>query len=228
MRSARSPAAASARSASPSSCRGRRPSETCSIRSIRSRRCRNRRSSSTNCAASSATSVLRPRPTTPGRGAFASGWRAPARCRRKPAPMCWPSPAPRSSNGPRPTGDADSKQQPGATCGELMALLKRAPNPFVAALEQRVIAGALQPWGVILGADMSRDRILGSICRASAAPRRGAGRAGPDPDRARPRSAAALPGQDRRRDAGGGQRTLPSDSQERRRLRRAAQSTRLS
>ena len=38
-----------------------------------------------------------------------------------------------------------------------MALLKRAPNPFVAALEQRVIAGAMQPWGVILGADMSRD-----------------------------------------------------------------------
>ena len=41
-----------------------------------------------------------------------------------------------------------------------MATLKRAPNRFVAALEQRVIAGTLQPWGVILGGDMLRDRIL--------------------------------------------------------------------
>jgi hypothetical protein len=56
--------------------------------------------------------------------------------------------------------DADRKQQQGPACGELMALLKRAPNRFVAALEQRVIAGTLQPWGVILGADMSRSRML--------------------------------------------------------------------
>jgi hypothetical protein len=54
----------------------------------------------------------------------------------------------------------DTDRKPGVTCGELMATLKRAPNPFVAALEQRVIAGALQPWGVILGGDKSRDRIL--------------------------------------------------------------------
>jgi hypothetical protein len=54
----------------------------------------------------------------------------------------------------------DVERKPGATCGELMATLKRAPNPFVAALEQRVIAGTLQPWGVILGGDRSRDRIL--------------------------------------------------------------------
>ncbi len=54
----------------------------------------------------------------------------------------------------------DADRKPGVTCGELMATLKRAPNPFVAALEQRVIAGALQPWGVILGGDNSRDRIL--------------------------------------------------------------------
>ena len=67
--------------------------------------------------------------------------------------MSQPSPAPRSSNGPRLRRDADSKQEQGPACGELMALLKRAPNRFVAALEQRVIAGALQPWGVILGGD---------------------------------------------------------------------------
>jgi len=54
----------------------------------------------------------------------------------------------------------DIERKPGVTCGELMATLKRAPNRFVAALEQRVIAGALQPWGVILGGDRSRDRIL--------------------------------------------------------------------
>jgi hypothetical protein len=56
--------------------------------------------------------------------------------------------------------DADRKQEQGLGCGELMALLKRAPNRFVAALEQRIAAGVMQPWGVILGADMSRSRIL--------------------------------------------------------------------
>ncbi|WP_442971805.1 lytic transglycosylase domain-containing protein [Rhodoplanes sp. Z2-YC6860] len=56
--------------------------------------------------------------------------------------------------------DVDRKQQQGLGCGELMALLKRAPNRFVAALEQRIAAGVMQPWGVILGADMSRSRIL--------------------------------------------------------------------
>jgi hypothetical protein len=58
------------------------------------------------------------------------------------------------------SSDADSKQEQGPACGELVALLKRAPNRFFAALEQRVIAGALQPWGVILGGDMSRARMM--------------------------------------------------------------------
>jgi len=57
-------------------------------------------------------------------------------------------------------GDADRKQEFGLACGELMALLKRAPNTFVAALEQRVITGAMQPWGAILGSNMSRSRML--------------------------------------------------------------------
>ena len=56
--------------------------------------------------------------------------------------------------------DADSKQAHGPACVELVALLTRAPNRFVAALEQRVIAGALQPWGVILGGDRSRARMM--------------------------------------------------------------------
>src|SRR6187455_590509 len=54
----------------------------------------------------------------------------------------------------------NADRKPDVTCGELMATLKRAPNRFVAALEQRVIAGALQPWGVILGGDRSRERIM--------------------------------------------------------------------
>jgi len=54
----------------------------------------------------------------------------------------------------------DRKPHSGPACGELMALLKRTPNPFYAALEQRVIEGAMQPWGAILGADRSRDRML--------------------------------------------------------------------
>jgi hypothetical protein len=56
--------------------------------------------------------------------------------------------------------DADLKQEPELGCGELMALLRRAPNRFVAALEQRIVAGVMQPWGAILGADMSRPRML--------------------------------------------------------------------
>jgi hypothetical protein len=58
-------------------------------------------------------------------------------------------------------GADDTKSQKGGLdCGQMVALLKRAPNIFVAALEQRVVAGAMQPWGVILGADNSRDRML--------------------------------------------------------------------
>jgi transglycosylase-like protein with SLT domain len=56
--------------------------------------------------------------------------------------------------------DADKKQSSGRDCNTLMALLMRAPNRFVAALEQRIVAGAMQPWGVILGADMLRARML--------------------------------------------------------------------
>jgi hypothetical protein len=57
-------------------------------------------------------------------------------------------------------GDAVRGQKSGLGCGELVALLKRAPNPFFDALERRVVMGALQPWGVILGADGSRARML--------------------------------------------------------------------
>jgi hypothetical protein len=58
------------------------------------------------------------------------------------------------------SGDVDAKQQSGRDCGMLMALLKQEPNRFVAALEQRIVLGEMQPWGAILGANISRDRIL--------------------------------------------------------------------
>jgi hypothetical protein len=59
-------------------------------------------------------------------------------------------------------GDADSTQRSGRDCGTLMALLKREPNRFVAALEQHVVLGEMQPWGAILGANNSRERMLGT------------------------------------------------------------------
>jgi hypothetical protein len=51
-------------------------------------------------------------------------------------------------------------QDKGSNCTELMATLKTPPNTFVAALEQHVVTGNMQPWGAILGANRSRDRIL--------------------------------------------------------------------
>ena len=57
-------------------------------------------------------------------------------------------------------GDDERRPEFRAACGELMALLKQPPNAFVAALEQRIVAGTLQPWGSILGADKSRSRVL--------------------------------------------------------------------
>ena len=50
-------------------------------------------------------------------------------------------------------------------CGELIALLKRAPNPFVAELEHRVVLGAAKAWGVQLAAGFSKDRALAAYAR---------------------------------------------------------------
>jgi Transglycosylase SLT domain/SPOR domain len=51
-------------------------------------------------------------------------------------------------------------------CRELMALLKRAPNPFVTELEQHVKLGADRPWGVQLAAGFNRDVALATYARA--------------------------------------------------------------
>jgi hypothetical protein len=53
-----------------------------------------------------------------------------------------------------------------SSCRELMALLTRAPNPFVAELEQRVKIGTDSPWGVQLAAGFSRAKALAMYARA--------------------------------------------------------------
>jgi hypothetical protein len=47
-----------------------------------------------------------------------------------------------------------------------MALLKRAPNPFVTQLEQHVKLGADRLWGVQLAAGFNRDKALAMYARA--------------------------------------------------------------
>ncbi|MPZ59084.1 MAG: transglycosylase SLT domain-containing protein [Rhizobiales bacterium] len=61
--------------------------------------------------------------------------------------------------------DKDRDAKP-ANCQTLMALLERAPNAFVAALEQRVRQGAAHPWGVQLAAGFSRAKALSVYARA--------------------------------------------------------------
>jgi hypothetical protein len=79
----------------------------------------------------------------------------------------------------KPGAVDDHRQRSGPACGELMALLKREPNRFVASLEQRVITGVMQPWGVIVGADMSRPRMLSKYAELQR--RHSAALAGKDP-----------------------------------------------
>jgi soluble lytic murein transglycosylase-like protein len=50
------------------------------------------------------------------------------------------------------SGKREPPHIPKAGCGELMALLHRAPNPFVQKLEERVNVVAAAPWGVQLAA----------------------------------------------------------------------------
>ena len=78
---------------------------------------------------------------------------------------------------------ASGKREPAPVakpgCGELMALLHRAPNPFVQKLEERVNLVAVAPWGVQLSAGFSRDQALSSY--ATLAKRYGEVLAGRDP-----------------------------------------------
>jgi hypothetical protein len=62
--------------------------------------------------------------------------------------------------------DRQPDRAPNLGCRQLMALLKRAPNPFVTQLEQHVKLGADRPWGVQLAAGFDRDVALAMYARA--------------------------------------------------------------
>jgi hypothetical protein len=55
---------------------------------------------------------------------------------------------------------------PPTTCRELMALLKRAPNPFFERLEEHVKLAAAKVWGVQLAAGFDRNKALAMYARA--------------------------------------------------------------
>ena len=58
------------------------------------------------------------------------------------------------------SGKREPVQPARPNCTQLMALLHRAPNPFVQKLEERVNTVAASPWGVQLSAGFSRDQAL--------------------------------------------------------------------
>ena len=62
-----------------------------------------------------------------------------------------------------PRGEGARGRPIGTNCGDLIALLRRAPNPFVEQLEQRVKLVAASTWGVQLSAGFSRDRALATF-----------------------------------------------------------------
>lgn len=71
------------------------------------------------------------------------------------------------SKKPAEKGDTkkpESKQAPG--CGELMAMLKKTPTPFMDSLTRHVARTLSQPWGVQLAAGFSRDNAMASYARA--------------------------------------------------------------
>jgi len=70
----------------------------------------------------------------------------------------WAAPALGGGKGP--------DQAPATSCRELMALLKRAPNAFVAHLEDHVRLAAAKLWGVQLAAGFDRTRALTMYARS--------------------------------------------------------------
>ena len=58
------------------------------------------------------------------------------------------------------------ERAPHASCRELMALLRRAPNSFVTELEQHVKLAAAKLWGVQLAAGFDRNKALAMYARA--------------------------------------------------------------
>jgi cell division septation protein DedD len=74
----------------------------------------------------------------------------------------------KTGKAPAKTPEATPENTPDhpSSCRALMALLSRAPNPFVTELEQHVKLGADLPWGVQLAAGFNRDRALAMYARA--------------------------------------------------------------
>ncbi|WP_423963055.1 transglycosylase SLT domain-containing protein [Bradyrhizobium sp.] len=64
------------------------------------------------------------------------------------------------------TNDKMSDRAAKTSCRELIALLKRSPNPFVAQLEHRVALAAAKLWGVQVAAGFNRDNALAMYARA--------------------------------------------------------------
>jgi hypothetical protein len=63
-------------------------------------------------------------------------------------------------------GKAPPPSAPPTSCHDLMALLKRAPNPFITQLEEHVRLGAAKLWGVQLAAGFDRNKALAMYARA--------------------------------------------------------------
>lgn len=63
-------------------------------------------------------------------------------------------------------GGKMADRAPHASCRDLMALLKRAPNSFVTELEQHVKLAAAKLWGVQLAAGFDRNKALAMYARA--------------------------------------------------------------
>jgi hypothetical protein len=62
-------------------------------------------------------------------------------------------------------GKAPENARP-TSCRELMALLKRAPSPFITQLEEHVKLAAAKVWGVQLAAGFDRNKALAMYARA--------------------------------------------------------------
>jgi len=67
----------------------------------------------------------------------------------------------KSGKGAKPPPSA-----PPTSCRDLIALLKRAPNPFVTQLEQHIELAAAKLWGVQLAAGFDRNKALAMYARA--------------------------------------------------------------
>src|SRR6516225_5271412 len=65
-------------------------------------------------------------------------------------------------------GKREPEQKTIPQCGQMMALLRQAPNPFVEKLAERVKLTAESPWGVQLSAGFSRDKVLAAYASVAA------------------------------------------------------------